>query len=186
MQLCSNIIPIAHVLSDYRWPNESYHCRVRYSILLCHQMALTWRISMILSLVSITMTSSLSGMRWGLPWREAGGESGRLSGTVPRRTIWLIISPTPWMVRRTLFPNTCTDTWTYTRKADQHTLHKKWKHKVLTQNFPKLTNERYTVHFYFFNFPTKRKVGTATEWFSCVGTRSNNLAGMHLSTDQNS
>lgn len=65
---------------------------------------ITCRISIILSLVSITMTFSLSGRQICFPW--IGWASGRQWAIIKPllRTIWVTISPTPWMVRMTLLP----------------------------------------------------------------------------------
>ena len=64
----------------------------------------TWSISMIFSLVSMTMMSSFSGSAcFTLPsGAVAVGVMGRKPP--PRSTTWVISSPTPWMDRITLLP----------------------------------------------------------------------------------
>lgn len=89
----------------------------------------TWRISMILSLVSITMMSSLSGSVWVLTTPSSGwwvGVTGRKPP--PLRTTWVISSPTPWIDFITLLP---VDTHTHLRIEMGHLL----THNTLTKPY---------------------------------------------------
>ena len=83
---CTQMLPCEAHSCPYFWP------------------MITWSISMIFSLVSITMMSSFSGSAcFTLPsGAVAVGVMGRKPP--PRSTTWVISSPTPWMDRITLLP----------------------------------------------------------------------------------